>query len=337
MLSSHLAEPGWFRSCNPADLAAPTRLARIMDKLQPHIEAGAIICLQEVSRAAWAEPLRDFFHKSDYEWHFSAYGRAFNGHMGVALAYPRRYTATRVETLRVADHKPWPAPAQGLLARMWHAVSGLLGQRLCGGGRGQADAWTAAQARENVMIHVQLAPTAPDGAGADAGAPQPRFCVGTYHMPCAFREPAVMTIHAALAAQAFHALSAGLPGVLAGDFNFQPDSACYSLLAAGRLDAGRFPEAEPPARSFDPWQCDLPVPMQSAYAACQGGREPEFTNFAQARDEPPFIGTLDYLFATPECRPLAVLPLPALEGFAGPMPTASEPSDHLLIGGTFQV
>lgn len=48
------------------------------------------------------------------------------------------------------------------------------------------------------------------------------FCAATYHMPCAFRMPAVMAVHMALCGQRAFALAAGDPFVLCGDFNVQP-------------------------------------------------------------------------------------------------------------------
>jgi hypothetical protein len=53
VLSSHLASPEHFKRCKPEDLAAATRLPRVLAKLQAEIDAEAIICLQEVSMT-WA-------------------------------------------------------------------------------------------------------------------------------------------------------------------------------------------------------------------------------------------------------------------------------------------
>lgn len=48
VLSSHLAQPDHFRACDPADLEANTRLKRVKQQLNPEIEKGSVICLQEV-------------------------------------------------------------------------------------------------------------------------------------------------------------------------------------------------------------------------------------------------------------------------------------------------
>lgn len=54
------------------------------------------------------------------------------------------------------------------------------------------------------------------------------FGVATYHMPCAFRTPAVMAVHMALCAQRAFAVARGCPFVLCGDFNIQPVRCCVN-------------------------------------------------------------------------------------------------------------
>jgi len=41
--------------------------------------------------------------------------------------------------------------------------------------------------------------------------------------------------------------------------------------------------------------------MRSAYAV-KNGSEPNFTNFAQIKDDPQFIDTLDYIFVSPTVK-----------------------------------
>jgi mRNA deadenylase 3'-5' endonuclease subunit Ccr4 len=71
-------------------------------------------------------------------------------------------------------------------------------------------------------------------------------------------------------------------------------------------------------------------PMRSAYKEYYG-REPEFTNWAQTKDDPPFIDTLDYIFLSEKWKIEAVDRLPLKEELKGPLPTENEPSDHLQI------
>lgn len=103
-----------------------------------------------------------------------------------------------------------------------------------------------------------------------------------------------------------------------GDFNFKPGDAPYRLLTEGTLDVQD--PAYPKTRDFDPWQLTCPVKMQSAYKQKQGV-EPAFTNWAQTRSSPVFMGTLDYIFVSEGCEATDVLPLP-LEVPALPSSTA---------------
>ena len=67
------------------------------------------------------------------------------------------------------------------------------------------------------------------------------FCAATYHMPCAFRSPAVMAVHMALCGQRAFSLAGTDPFVLCGDFNVQPVRCAlrlFPLLAAADRRCG---------------------------------------------------------------------------------------------------
>jgi 2',5'-phosphodiesterase len=49
------------------------------------------------------------------------------------------------------------------------------------------------------------------------------------------------------------------------------------------------------------WDTSVGYPMRSAYAV-KNGSEPNFTNFAQIKDDPQFIDTLDYIFVSPTVK-----------------------------------
>ena len=117
------------------------------------------------------------------------------------------------------------------------------------------------------------------------------FAVTTYHMPCLFgsdKKCQVMTIHAAIAARHAKTFANGVPYVLAGDFNFKPDSAQYALVTNGRLAADH-PQAPPPRAEERGRRAPL-RPLRSAYAI-KDGAEPEFTNLAfSSWSKEPFSG-----------------------------------------------
>lgn len=108
--------------------------------------------------------------------------------MGVALAWPTdEFETIDVDISRLSDTRNWPPKDEKPL---WSnifdtAVSfplKLLGMK----GKEEKDPWEYSEQRLNVMVSVTLK----DRASGDA------FCVGTYHMPCAYFAPQVMTIHA---------------------------------------------------------------------------------------------------------------------------------------------
>lgn len=46
VLSPHLCSPDYFVHCKPRDLEPQLRLKRVKEKLQPHVQQQAIVCLQ---------------------------------------------------------------------------------------------------------------------------------------------------------------------------------------------------------------------------------------------------------------------------------------------------
>jgi len=341
VLSPRLASPGYFRKCNPKALDPSARLAAVMQQLSHEVESESIVALQEVA-LSWAGPLQVWFAERGYSFIHSNYGNAFNGYMGVGIAYPlTKYELQGAELCRLSDSKPWPkAPVDcSLPARLAGALRpvrqvlgapvGLLRRLLLGPRpRPPEDPWAFSQRRFNSLVFLRLRCRS---SGASLG-------VATYHMPCAFFLPPAMVIHCALAAQAAASLAGDAPFVLCGDFNIKPGDATYELLtsSSGTLPPGH-PEL-PPAREWDDWTPTVPTPLASAYATVDGA-EPDFTNYAQVRDEPPFIDCLDYIFYSADGRltPVAVKPLPTREQVGGPLPTFAEPSDHILIAAEFKI
>lgn len=121
-----------------------------------------------------------------------------------------------------------------------------------------------------------------------------------------------------------------LPCILAGDFNTRPVHSCYKFLTTGQLD--KTDSYHPRPKSGVEWT-PTSEPMESACVAYLS-KEPDFTNYAQAKEDEPFIDTLDYIFLSQGQwlvenmtsfvdRAQAGGPFPNLE--------KSEPSDHILM------
>ena len=159
------------------------------------------------------------------------------------------------------------------------------------------------------------------------------FSVGNYHMPCMFQNPEVMLIHCALYAQHMEKISKQIPYVLCGDFNIQPDSSMYQLLTEGSISSNH-PEY-PKNEVDDDWKLTV-TPLQSAYKLCNGN-EPDFTNYAQVKNDPVFIATLDYIFLSRHWSVSSVTPLPHRMDVRGPLPNEQEPSDHILLAAELKL
>eukprot|EP00008_Paramoeba_atlantica_P013671 CAMPEP_0201495326 /NCGR_PEP_ID=MMETSP0151_2-20130828/53392_1 /ASSEMBLY_ACC=CAM_ASM_000257 /TAXON_ID=200890 /ORGANISM="Paramoeba atlantica, Strain 621/1 / CCAP 1560/9" /LENGTH=140 /DNA_ID=CAMNT_0047884251 /DNA_START=616 /DNA_END=1038 /DNA_ORIENTATION=- len=126
------------------------------------------------------------------------------------------------------------------------------------------------------------------------------------------------------------------PAILAGDFNIKADSDLYTLLSTGALP----PQVEeralremPELRNYD-LRISLPL-FKSAYQSFLG-KEPAFTNYSFVTE--PFYGTLDYIWLTDHFEVKDVLRLPdKIDDIDSPLPTLSEPSDHLMIGADLEL
>ncbi|KAG0459348.1 hypothetical protein HPP92_022476 [Vanilla planifolia] len=107
--------------------------------------------------------------------------------------------------------------------------------------------------------------------------------------------------------------------VIAGDFNSTPGDEVYKYITSAAAD---YDGPSPPMQ------------LHSLYGA--HGGEPPFTNCT-----PEFTGTLDYIFLSDACwlKPVSLLRLPGPDSVdvVGGLPNHHHPSDHLPIGGEFEV
>jgi 2',5'-phosphodiesterase len=315
VLSSHLASPDYFTSCKPSYLDASYRFESLCKKLDRETSSNSIICLQEISME-WAGLLYPYFSQRNYQLVTGLYGGKFNGYMGVAIAVPQdRYDLVSTNIKRIADTKFIPkAPLLTIIQKLMRFFLDLIGIRPV------QSPWATATAIFNQMVTVEL----------KCKESEEQFLVGCYHMPCKFRMPEVMTIHASLATQHLQKLARGRPYIFAGDFNIKPDSNTYKLLTEGTIESNESTKSDiPPTLDGDSWRMDV-APLRSAYKIAMGS-EPDFTNYARIRDDPVFIDTLDYIFLSPQWLVDSVDELPhrsAVQEY-GPLPTENEPSDHL--------
>lgn len=333
LLSPPLATPKHFPECEVAALNPEVRWAAIRQKLISEVGQLSIICLQEISQD-WASRLTTFFHSNNYTFIFRLYGQRFNGYMGVGIAFPDNfYTLEECQLVQVNDELPFPdaKPTESptiLTHSWWGSWYHWFWQNMSWTQskiQTVEDHWKKARQKWNTMVWLRLRDHSTERS----------FCVATYHMPCDFRRPTVMMIHSALAMQTAQKLSEENPLVFAGDWNFKPDSPFYGLLTTGSLGDFR-PQISPTSLDRSVWNPELLNPMTSAYAEALGV-EPPYTNYALTEwAKEPFIGTLDYLFLTPNAwniKKIEILPMAEdpEDVWETPLPTLDEPSDHLLL------
>jgi 2',5'-phosphodiesterase len=318
VLSSHLASPSHFTSCQPGYLDPSYRYKQLCEKLDRETEKKSVICLQEVS-TEWAGLLHVYFFAKKYHLITALYGGKFGGYMGVATAVPIDcFEIQGVNIKRISDTITLPpSPIPSFFQRIISFFRKLFWTPI-------ETSWDRSLWRNNELIAVTLTPR-------ESGS---KFTIGNYHMPCDFRHPQVMVTHSALAAQYLQSLSPGSPHIFTGDFNFKPSSTMYRILTEGEVE-GENPELPSQPNGLS-WKPAISPSLRSAYKVANGC-EPDFTNHAQIRNEEPFVETLDYIFMSPEWVVDAVEPLPHRDQVVGPFPTASEPSDHILIAADLKL
>jgi 2',5'-phosphodiesterase len=336
VLSSHLARPNHFTSYNPAHLEASNRLPVVLQKLDEEMKSSknTVVCLQEVSQD-WAGDLNTFFANRGYHLVTGLYGKKFNGYMGVCLAWPvETMEAVHVDISRLSDKRQggWPDRDErpSGLASLWSSVLKALPLKQLGlEGKEVIEHWDFSERRFNILVSAVLREKASGKA----------FCIGNYHMPCAYYAPMVMSIHSEMAAQHVQRIAmehGDVPCILAGDFNIKPTEPVYKLLTTGEMDK-EDPFYPTPKNGME-WSPTAKA-MKSAYAAAsEKGVEPDFTNYAKVKDDEPFIDTLDYIFLSSEWKVKGVRELPHRDQ-CSPFPNldAEEPSDHIMIAASLEL
>lgn len=304
-------------------------------------KSSVVVCLQEVSND-WAAAFHTWFANRGYHLVTGLYGKKFNGYMGIAVAYPiQDFETVDVDISRLADKRvggwpraPDPTLTDSVLATLkpfWSVPLGMVGLYK----KPKEDHWSMSQRRFNILLTTTL-------RDKQSGL---TFCVGNYHMPCAFYMPMAMTIHSEMAAKHVQDIataaaskddssrSNSVPYILCGDWNIKPDSATYKMLTTGKLD----PEDEtfPTPKHGMEWSVTAAA-MRSAYAD-NDGTEPDFTNYARIKENDPFIDTLDYIFLSPEWKVQSTKSIVNRSIANGPFPNAKEPSDHVMIRTDLEV
>jgi len=129
-----------------------------------------------------------------------------------------------------------------------------------------------------------------------------QFCVTNYHMPCRFKDDEFMNLHVRMLVNATKWLSTPCPFLIVGDFNLHPKTPAFQTMST--------------------------LLPQFAYSVR------EFTCWASNAENGQFKDQLDYIWYNPNNWLLMRSHAPS-EDVVGPMPTLTEPSDHLPVYNTF--
>ncbi|CAH6419975.1 Endonuclease/exonuclease/phosphatase family protein [uncultured virus] len=381
ILSSKLAAPDYYIKCDPNHLKSKYRLQKIKERLCSFISSDAIICLQEIPQS-WVGALHDVFAANKYSFITSLYGNFTNDYMGVGIAYPlNRYHAEDTSVVHVGASIPVPRKKlenflwraydpfyinlyQALLCCLtkWKFLFCLLLAWILRGIRTSQtqsnswiyqllkrcfgwsyhwaenfnkppfDAWSYSNKRPNTVIMTKL---------TDMTSNQ-KFTVATYHMPCAYWEPKVLTTHTIEVFKIVQRYAAGIPLIFAGDFNFNPASHQYNIVTSG-IDPSslgsviKHPDHPDVSALGMIWDQKI-IPMSSAYKTAHGSEPPFTTQTYTKVSKSIFKDTLDYIFyvGSKPCSDLVVgawtvSSVEVIKDVEGTVicPNEHEPSDHL--------
>jgi len=295
ILSDALCTPDMYIASDPDILKEQYRFDKVTEKFRIQILNNAIICLQEISQN-WVGKLHVFFKQFAYTFICTTYGHEKNGYMGVGIAYPSKYGLDECKIMRIGDSMPSPPVDKSLYTRIMNMIPWSW---IPFTAKAEVDPLIAAKSKWNQAIMLRLIYNSQ------------MFVVSTYHMPCDFERPAVMSLHVQYLIHEIKkfAKEDQTRMILCADMNIRPETTLYQTMFG-------------------------PVELRSAYVEfC--GMEPNYTNCTKSKfNKEGFIDTLDYILIAPDITVLKVIDCPKNEEVC---PNEKEPSDHIMIGAQLQL
>jgi mRNA deadenylase 3'-5' endonuclease subunit Ccr4 len=303
VLSQTLANPSFMTGCKLEDLDPNLRLWKTLALLEEPINNEAIICLQEVSKT-WYGNLHDFFSNHNYKIIHHSYGKMMSDSMGVAIAYPsNKYSTNNTSISQIGSTiQVPPPPILNTYTRFTNWYNGILRcipiikyyaprykKRFC--------PYEYAKGKSNTSIMTTFCVKSTDQ----------RFCLATYHMPCAFWAPTVMELHTKKLIEEMDNYKGKYPVIISGDFNFQPDSSSYKIMTKR---------------------------YKSSYKELTG--EDPITNQTQTvNNYKLFKAPLDYIFYNERFHPIDVKEVIIPDRVS--LPDKNNPSDHAPLYATLEL
>ncbi|CAM4873462.1 unnamed protein product [Rotaria socialis] len=313
-------QPEQYFKCQCEFLQTQYRWKLIQSHLKQEIihHENTIICLQELSLTLLPE-VELFFRQLNYTFFHNLYGKRGNDYMGVGMAIPSSMQINSISIVKVGDRIRSMSKTlkrqENFLSWGWQFYQFVMNKFI----EAASDPWEIAMNTSNTLLCIQVV--------IDN---KPIF-IGTYHMPCKFKEPDVMSIHALVVKDLMFQLADGQDVILAGDFNATPSDICYKVFTEEDSLSGNLPKSSNYEIFFRP---NVEHVFKSAYRE-KNASEPVYTNFADTSSSGSFCATLDYLFFNGHLTVEKVLELPdhpSSESY----PDETHPSDHLMIAATFR-
>ncbi|UJR12068.1 hypothetical protein I4U23_016246 [Adineta vaga] len=311
----YAVRPKHYFKCQPQFLKTDYRWNLIQNQLEQEIvnHENTIICLQEVSLILVPE-LELFFRRLNYSFFHNLFGQMRNDYMGgIGMAIPNSMQLNSMSIVKIEDRirsmiKPRVERSVDLITENQSNTTLL-----------PSDPWEIAMATPHTFICLQLVIN------------NKQLSVGTYHMPCLYKEPDVMLIHSSVLKDLMFEFAAdGQNFILAGDFNFKPRDICYKFLVEKNYINDNLPKSTTYEILYQP---NTKQKIKSAYFEMNGA-EPNYTDFSHKFNSEQFRETLDYIFFNGDLKVdnvLQLLDCPTSESY----PDETHPSDHLMIAATF--
>jgi mRNA deadenylase 3'-5' endonuclease subunit Ccr4 len=313
--------PEHYPKCQPRFLKTNYRWNLIQSQLEQEIvhHENTVICLQELSLPLLPQ-VELFFRRLNYTFFHNLYAHRGHDYMGVGIAIPISMQLNSISIIKIGDHiqsisKPYEKKSK-LFTWGWDIYQFVMNKFI----DPVSDPWKTAMARANTLIGLELVI---DG--------KPLY-IGTYHMPCRYKEPDVMAIHSSIVKDLMFQLAAGQNFILAGDFNIKPRDSCYQALTEKGYVDPNYPKSSTYEVSYRP---NAEHVLKSAYRE-KNGMEPVYTDFSDTPHSPNFCETLDYIFFDGDLTVEDVLELPD-HPTSESYPDETHPSDHLMIAATFRL
>ncbi|CAF4073917.1 unnamed protein product [Rotaria sp. Silwood2] len=310
-----------YSKCQPEFLKTDYRWNLIRSELVREIQnyENTIICLQELSLKLLPE-LELFFRQLNYTLFHHLYGGRHNDCTGTGIAIPASMELNSLSIIRIGDYIHSISKLREKQANSLTSECNLNEPDTQEILLDASDPWETAMGRINALICIKVTIN------------NKSIHIGTYHMPCLYKDLDVMLIHSSIVKDLMFHLAGGQYFILAGDFNFNSTDICYKALTEKNYIDCRLPESSKYEISY---QRNAEQVLKSAYRE-KNGVEPTYTNFAHTPHCPNYCDTLDYIFFNGNLTIENVLKLPDYPSGES-YPDETHPSDHLMIAATIRL